>query len=412
MMDDRQKKLQFYPPLPWGTFRGFLIFFHVFFLLVMGMEFVMAVWRAWGEPNWQNILVCLALLGQAVAYILLVMRYRPNRDFRLLLPGYFGLALALWVVELLLAPRLFWLGFVFVGQMFGILSPLPALAGGLFVLSLIAWKGPISALQGGTTLEQIGWVASNFSLLVLLLYVSHLNRTSRERAHLIEQLKKTQKELEEARQKESELAVLRERERLARDMHDTLGHNLVALSVQLEAVQRLYPVDPQAASEAINDLKRLTRGSMDELRRTLAGLRAPGLGERPLKEALQELCADFSRRNGLPVRFDWEAGEVQLPPPVAEALWRSAQEALTNIEKHAAGAGEAAVCFQAFEGGFRLVVEDDGPGFDYRPAAGRHFGLAGMRERVEGVGGRLAIGNVPGKGTRLEVHIPLVEGTA
>lgn len=410
-MDDRQKKLQFYPPLPWGTFRGFLIFFHVTFLLVMGMELVLGVIRLWGDLNWQNILVCLALVGQTVAYIFLVMRYRPNRDYRLLLPAYFTLVLSLWMLELWLAPRLFWLGFVFMGQMFGILTPLPALAGSLFILALIAWKGPISALDGGSTMELIGWVATNFSLVMLLLYVSHLNRTSRERAHLIEQLKRAQKELEEARQKEAELAVLRERERLARDMHDTLGHNLVALSVQLEAVQRLYRVDPQAASEAINDLKRLTRGSMDELRRTLAGLRAPGLGERPLKEALQELCADFSRRNSLPVRFDWEVGEIQLPAPVAEALWRSAQEALTNIEKHA-GASKAAVCFQASEGGLRLVVEDDGAGFDYHPGAAGRFGLAGMRERVEGVGGRLAIGSAPGQGTRLEVHIPQVEGAA
>jgi len=159
----------------------------------------------------------------------------------------------------------------------------------------------------------------------------------------------------------------------------------------------------------MDDLKRLTRSSMDELRRTLAGLRTPGLGDRPLKEALQELCVEVSRRSRLRVEFNWEIGDLELPPAVAEALWRTAQEGLTNVEKHA-GAGRVKVRLHAGAGELRLQIEDDGEGF-LPQDAGRpgHFGLAGMRERLEGVGGRLLIASAPGEGTRLEAHIPAVE---
>jgi signal transduction histidine kinase len=401
-MNKHEQKLQRYPPVPWPILRGYLIFFHIITLLALSIGFYMTLVSAWGSWRWQDTVVCLALACQAGVYLVLLVFYERHPWPRWLPPIYFTTVLLLWLVEIWLSPQLFWLGFTFIGQMFGILSVLPALIGTSFVLAVMALKVPNFIVTGAT-------LASWVSILVLLIYVSHLTRTSRERAHLVDQLQRAQQELEAARKKEAELAVLRERERLARDMHDTLGHNLVALSVQLEAVQRLYRVDPQAASASIDDLKRLTRSSMDELRRTLTGLRSPGLAGRPLKQALNELCEDFSRRNGLQVNFAWEAGEVDLPAPVAETLWRSAQEALTNVEKHAIGADQVTVRLQAPGSEVCLLVEDNGPGFQPRPAATGHFGIAGMRERVEGVGGRLAIDSAPGKGARLEVHIPTLE---
>ena len=95
--------------------------------------------------------------------------------------------------------------------------------------------------------------------MVLYLFIYAIIRTSRERAKLITKLETAQKELELARQRDTELATLQERERLARDLHDSLGHTLVALSVQLEAVQRLYKVDPERASAQVDELKTLTR---------------------------------------------------------------------------------------------------------------------------------------------------------
>jgi len=121
------------------------------------------------------------------------------------------------------------------------------------------------------------------------LFIHRLVVTSAERAKLIQQLQAAQRELEAAHQREAEISVLRERERLARDLHDSLGHGLVTLNVQLEAAQRLYTVDPAKASALMEEMKNLTRTSMEQLRRSLAGLRTPGLGDRALKGAIEEL---------------------------------------------------------------------------------------------------------------------------
>ena len=216
-----------------------------------------------------------------------------------------------------------------------------------------------------------------------------------------------QKELELARQRDTELATLRERERLARDLHDSLGHALVALSVQLEAIQRLYKVDPEKASAQVDELKTLTRASMDDLRRSLAGLRAPGLSERRLSEALQTLSVDLGQRAHLQIHCHIAEGADGLSITHAEALWRVAQEALANIERHAVA---RTVQLQlAIESNAALLsIQDDGRGLppDAEKQPG-HYGLRGMRERVEGLGGTLTLtGN--GNGSRVDLNLPIL----
>src|SRR5262249_2726286 len=139
-------------------------------------------------------------------------------------------------------------------------------------------------------------------LAVVFSYARHMGQTSRERAGLIAELQAAQHDLEVARQRDAELAALRERERLARDLHDSLGHALVALSVQLEAVQRLYAVDPARASAHVDAMKDLTRASMAELRRALEGLRTPGRGDRSLRQAPGALSRAGGERNGMEVQ--------------------------------------------------------------------------------------------------------------
>lgn len=192
-------------------------------------------------------------------------------------------------------------------------------------------------------------------------------------------------------------------------MHDSLGHNLAALAIQLEAVQRLYKVDPQAASTTMDELKVLTRSSMDELRRTLAGLRKPGLGARPLAQTLRELCVDFNQRSGVEASCVVDEKADELPLPLAEELWRVIQEALANIEKHAS-ARRMTLELKMGRGELTLTITDDGSGFDpSAPVVPGHYGLQGMRERIEGLGGELCISSQAGKGSHLEIHIPTLE---
>jgi signal transduction histidine kinase len=349
------------------------------------------------------------LLLQMGLYLGLVVFF-PAPVPRWVIFVYFIVSISLWLLETLLFPEIFWLGFIYIGQLFGMVSLLPAIIGTIFILLAVFRPGVGFSLSDFSPGELFGWTAGWASILILLVYMNRLGRTSSERARLIEELKRTQQELEAARAQEAELAVLRERERLARDMHDSLGHNLVALSVQLEAVQRLYDTNPKAASQTLDDLKILVRNSMDELRRTLAGLRTSGLNSQALDEALQKLCGDFSQRTGCEVTCQIDAAVGVLPPMVSEALWRSAQEALTNIEKHA-GASQVAVRLGKQGGEVFLEIKDDGVGFDpHQPTGSGHYGLIGMRERVEGIGGRLLIrSRAADNGTTVAVHIPTME---
>lgn len=399
-------------PLPGKLFRNYIYFWHTLTLGALLITIFIVLRVNWGSLGWRELAVCSMLLAQIGLYIALVIRVSRWPPPRWQMPTYFILCLGLWFVEILLVPEVFWLGFAYLGQMFSLMSLGPALIGAVFVFSVILVRVFSVDILSMSTGEWFGWLVGWGSVIVLLVYLNHLARTSQDRARLIDDLQRTQEELQRARQKEAELAVLRERERLARDMHDTLGHNLAALSLQLEAVQRLYPVDPQVAGERLEALKDLTRSSMEELRRTLAGLRAPGLGERSLDAALRELCVEFSQRTRLEVNCQVDEASARLTLPVAETLWRSAQEALTNVEKHAQ-AQRVSLSVHVNRGEVLLQVRDDGRGFDAAAAGSAgHYGLVGMRERIAGVGGSLLVDSQPEQGTCLEVHIPFLEKSA
>lgn len=313
----------------------------------------------------------------------------------------------MWVLACWLNPFTWWLGFTYFGQMFGLL-PLRGVVFGTAVVTLL-----IALTISDWNLKQIPLGAAfGFSFqwlggMAVFLFIYGIIRTSSQRAELITKLESAQKELEAARQRDTELATLRERERLARDLHDSLGHSLVTLSVQLEAIQRLYKVDPDKASAQVDELKNLTRASMDDLRRSLAGLRAPGLGERQLREALQALSVDVAQRAHLAIKCQIDDDADQLSPAQAETIWRVAQESLTNIERHAAARNVDLRL--GIESQFAtLTIKDDGCGFppDAENIPG-HYGLRGMRERVEGLGGALTLTS-NGNGSRVDVKLPLL----
>lgn len=313
----------------------------------------------------------------------------------------------MWVLACWLNPFTWWLGFTYFGQMFGLL-PLRGVVFGtavvtFFILLIISdWnitQIPFGAAFGFSFM----WIGG----MAVFLFIYGIIRTSSQRADLITKLESAQRELEAARQRDAELATLRERERLARDLHDSLGHSLVALSVQLEAIQRLYKVDAEKASAQVDELKDLTRSSMDDLRRSLAGLLTPGLGERKLSEALQTLSVDVAQRAHLAITCHIHDNANQLSPVHAETLWRVAQEALANIERHAAARNvDLKLDFESQHA--MLTITDDGCGFpaDAENKPG-HYGLRGMRERVEGLGGTLTLsGN--GNGSRVDVSLPIL----
>jgi len=179
------------------------------------------------------------------------------------------------------------------------------------------------------------------------------------------------------------------------------------MSIQLEAIQRLYRVDPERGSAHVDELKALTRRTMDELRRSLAGLRAPGLGERRLGEALPTLGVEVGERARLEVACRVPPEAETLSPAVAETFWRVAQEALANVERHAR-ARRVEIHLELQPDTATLRIRDDGVGLppQAETLAG-HYGLRGMRERVEGLGGALVL-STQAPGTLVEARLPLI----
>ncbi len=393
-------------PLPRKQYRWYILFFNLLMLGSLGGALVLTLWTLPPGLSWRQIVTAVLLLVQIGAYLGMMrfVDWPPAQRFVLL---YFAVSLILWGIETWLTPAIWWLGFAYVGQMFGMLPLWGALTGTAAVF-LVMYRVVFSPEMSG----EVGWnwgygmLAQWISIIVIFVFLNQLIRTSQERGQLIVELEAAQEELRAAQARDAELAVLRERERLARDLHDSLGHALVALSVQLEAVQRLYRVDPDRASDQVDEMKALTRSSMDALRRSIAGLRAPGLGDRDLRPALQALCVDFGQRVGLTVACELDGCADDLRPALTETIWRVAQEALTNVEKHAR-ANQVTVRLNCEPEAVLLRVADDGVGLPEAPdSSPNHFGLRGMRERVTGFGGTLTLYN--DGGAVIEARLPLI----
>jgi NarL family two-component system sensor histidine kinase LiaS len=199
------------------------------------------------------------------------------------------------------------------------------------------------------------------------------------------------------------LAVVEERHRLARDLHDSVKQQLFVVTMLLGTAQAQVGDTPEAA-RTLAEAERLAAQAQQELTGLIRALRPLALANKGLGAALRELLADWGQRTGIAVRASI-VDELPLRLAAEQELFRMAQEALTNVARHS-GAASVEVCAEVSGGTILLSVADDGHGFD--PAAvSQGLGLSGMRERVEAVGGMLLIysGAV---GTRIEAQVPSV----
>jgi signal transduction histidine kinase len=200
-----------------------------------------------------------------------------------------------------------------------------------------------------------------------------------------------------------QLATSRERVRLARAMHDTLAHTLAAMVIQLEAVDALQEVDPSAAQAQLHKASQEARTGLEETRQAILDLRSAPVEEHGLDEALEQAVRRFGQRNGIKATWTSDSSPTPLLPVQANALYRIAEEALTNVERHS-GAGSVEVSL-AYVDGVTLTVHDDGAGFDPHNVDEGRYGLLGIRERATLVDGEVEITSAPGSGTTLVVHI-------
>jgi signal transduction histidine kinase len=205
-----------------------------------------------------------------------------------------------------------------------------------------------------------------------------------------------------------ELAATQERNRLAREIHDNLGHYLTIVNVQIEAARVTCESDPVRALDALSKAQDMARKGLNSVRESVAALRVSPVENRPLEEAIAELV-DESGSAGITTKLHLVGESRFVEPKAALALYRATQEGLTNVRKHArASQVDVSLDFSQADR-IRLVVLDDGAG-----AADTNggFGLTGIRERVQLLGGEFKVETQVGRGFRLEVSIPIGENSS
>ncbi|MCB9461564.1 MAG: response regulator [Anaerolineaceae bacterium] len=198
-----------------------------------------------------------------------------------------------------------------------------------------------------------------------------------------------------------ELAAAEERQRLARELHDAVTQTLFSASVMAETLARIYDTQPERVKEGLEELVRMNRGALAEMRTLLVELRPQALLEQDLPRLLDNLVNAKRRRLPPNIQVLTRIDSV-LPEDVHIALYRITQEALNNVEKYA-NAENLLVSVVGDERRIDLKVHDDGVGFDPGAVAAGHFGIQIMRERAEAIGARLYINSAPDDGT--EIHL-------
>ncbi len=280
-----------------------------------------------------------------------------------------------------------------------------------FLVAILAWEtGSVGPLKNFDSVT----IIVIFSLLLIFTQIiaRHIDRDQRSRQQmqrLLVELETSHRQLQDYAGRVAQLAAAAERNRLARDIHDSLGHYLTAINIQLEKAQAYRERNPGEADQAIRDAKQTAQAALHDVRQSVSALRGAE-GKFSLRHSLADLV---DRMNGGTLEIDYrvDGDETDYAGPVLTTLYRAAQEGLTNVQKHAQARhvllnvklGEEEAC---------LSLRDDGSGFNTETlialaASPEHgFGLQGLQERLELVRGQMHINSDPAHGTELTVIVP------
>ncbi|MER7915469.1 MULTISPECIES: sensor histidine kinase [unclassified Streptomyces] len=382
--------------------RALTIVMHTAFFVLLAASLARYLTRHGESPHTPWIVALSALL--AVLYVLgpaLGTRPTPRRL------TWLGAVVAAWALLVVLAPSFAWCA---VPLFYTGLRTLPPRA----AIPLVAL---LTALAVAAQLELAGWPDPNVLLappavaaVAATVYVV-MHRQAARQSDLIDDLVRTRRELAAIERREGTLA---ERERLAREIHDTLAQGLSSQRMLLQAADRLWDTAPGTAREHVRTAALITERGLAEARRFVRDLAPADLAEGGgLPRALRAV-AERETAPGLTVRVHTEGtAPERLPAPVESALLRIAQGALANVREHA-DATTATLTLTCLDDQIVLDVMDDGHGFDpagdHRTAArgeGRGHGLPAIRARLRQLGGTLTIESAPGEGTALSAAIPL-----
>jgi signal transduction histidine kinase len=257
-------------------------------------------------------------------------------------------------------------------------------------------------------------ISTAFLFFGLLAYALRQAEVARHKNQaLLDELQAAHRQLQAHTERIEELTVVEERQRLAREIHDTLAQGFTSIVMHLEAAEGVLPDEPATVRQHLDRARRTARGSLDQARRLVWALRPEYLERASLPEALTRVVAQWERESGIAAVMTTTGSAVPLPLQVEVALLRATQEALTNVRRHAQ-ANQVTVTLSYMDDLIALDVQDDGVGFDFAQIHAPPvtetvggFGLTAMRERVEGLGGALLVESAPNEGATLVIEIPL-----
>ncbi len=389
-----------------------------------------------GMSSTEEGIMLFGVLGMAVALAIATGLEREGIQARWLPILLYGIFSALYVSGLADGPRRhrrIYLGLQTLVMLGLVGLNAPAATVLFFVLSAeamvrlparegLGWIGLFALITGARHLLVQGWMGGllNFAVngvgfLFFGAFGSALARAeaaNAESQRLLAELERAHAELEARAREAEDLAVAEERNRLSRELHDTLGHRLTVAAVQLEGAARLCQPDPDRARGMIETVRQQVRDGLAELRATVATLRAPLIEDLPLPSALRRLAEDFCAAAGLELDLDLPATVPELGEARRLALYRTAQEALTNVQRHA-GASRVGLRLAVEEDDLVLEIRDDGSGlpeaYEAEPQIDRGFGIRGLRERARRLDGQITLDRAPEGGARLRLQLPLSE---
>jgi signal transduction histidine kinase len=291
--------------------------------------------------------------------------------------------------------------------------------GGGLLASLLVWIAYAINIAPGAWPDRLGdfpnylsfFLAPYAVAVILSLAIVRQERARQRIQMLYDQLRLAHEELQALHEEVRNAAVAEERNRLAREIHDSLAHYLTVANVQLEAAEKLGAERAQTALEHVRRARRLTLECLQDVRRSVAAMRAATLEELAIEPSLRSLVSEFAESTGLSLQVHIELGpNASLAPELAQTLYRAVQEGLTNVQKHAQ-ASEVEVTLHGLPDSVTLEIRDNGVGTSVT-ANGHHpdssgYGLVGLRERVALLDGQLSFGPSPTGGSCLRLSLPL-----
>jgi Signal transduction histidine kinase len=269
----------------------------------------------------------------------------------------------------------------------------------LDALQILVWPGSVP-------MNLLVVVAAAFFRTFLFLMVGFVvNRLSAEQKQQNALLLQANRQMSHYGGTLEQLATSRERNRLARELHDTVAHTLSGLAVNLEAVTALWETDPVQAREILKQSLAVTRNGLEETRRAIQALRAGPLADLGLVIALKQMAISSSERYGLELDLDLPEELENLDPEVEQCIYRVASEGLRNIGQHAP-ASQVHMRLVRLDEQVEFMLKDDGRGFTITSAGmNEQFGIQGMFERAAAVGGVLTFNSLPEQGTELRFTV-------